>query len=368
MKTKIREVIEKHGKDLLKYPNVIGFSNLPQKRIRRGKVVDELVLRVYVTRKVPEHLLRKDEVIPKEIEGVRTDVVEIGRIKKLQGYRERYRPAPCGVSTSRADQNAAGTIGWFMVDEDGNIYLLSNNHVWANENNASQGDPLIQPGLLDGGDPEQDIIAELYDWINIDFTGNPNTVDAALATPIDLSQVYMSIMEIGGITGKGDPALNVIAKKVGRSTGYSEGTIIDVNATLNVEYDSGTALFQDVFIVQSDNVIVQPGDSGSPILDGEGRFIGLLFAGNEEGTTFVGCKASNIEAEFQNKLGKKIWILLANAYPPFHKEVVYEVQKVYPSSLEVMGLSLQMIMQFMVFTAMIGFVNLITKEAVKIEW
>jgi len=363
---KIREVIEKHGKELLKYPNVIGFSNVPQPRIKKGKVIPkEQVLRVYVTRKIPKEQLKPSELIPSEIEGVKTDVVEIGRIKKLQGYRERYRPAPAGVSTSRADQNVAGTIGWFMVDEDGNIYLLSNNHVWANENNASRGDPIVQPGLLDGGDPENDVIAELYDWIDIDFTGNPNIVDVAIATPLDLSQVYMSIMEIGGITGKADPSLDVIAKKVGRSTGYSEGTIIDVNATLNVEYDSGTALFQDVFIVQSDNVIVQPGDSGSPILDGEGRFIGLLFAGNEEGTTFVGCKTSNIEAEFQNKLGKKIWILLANAWPPFQREI--QIQKMYPSSLEIMGMSLQMIMQFMVFTAMIGFVNLITKKALQLS-
>ena len=358
---KIREVIEKHGKELLKYPNVIGFSNLPQKRIRRGKVVDELVLRVYVTRKVPEHLLRKDEIIPKEIEGVKTDVVEIGRIRKLQGFRERYRPTPAGVSTSRADQTAAGTIGWFMVDEDGNIYLLSNNHVWANENNAAQGDKIVQPGLLDGGDPENDVIAELYDWIDIDFTGNPNTVDVALATPIDLSQVYTSIMELGGITGKADPVQGGKAKKVGRSTGYTEGIITDVSATLNVEYDSGTALFQDVFIVEGEN-IVQAGDSGSPVLDENNKFLGLLFAGNDEGTVLIACKASNIETAFQSKLGKKIWILLANAYPPFRTEV--QVQKVYPSSLEVMAMSFNMMAQFMVFTLLLLPITYIMKEAV----
>jgi len=359
---KIREVIEKHGKELLKYPNVIGFSNIPQPRIRKGKVIpEEQVLRVYVTRKVPKEQLKPSELIPPEIGGVKTDVVEIGRIRKLQGFRERYRPAPAGVSTSRADQTAAGTIGWFMVDEDGNIYLLSNNHVWANENNAAQGDPIVQPGLLDGGDPENDVIAELYDWIDIDFTGNPNTVDVAIATPLDLSQVYTSIMVLGGVTGKADPQQDSKAKKVGRTTGYTEGIITDASATLNVDYDSGTALFQDVFIVQGEDVIVQGGDSGSPVLDEQGRFLGLLFAGSDDGKTLVACKASNIESAFQSKLGKKIWVLLANAWPPFQREV--QIQKVYPSSLEVMAMSFNMMAQFIIFTLLLLPITYITKEA-----
>jgi len=359
---KIREVIEKHGKELLKYPNVIGFSNLPQPRIRKGKVIqEEQVLRVYVTRKVSKEQLEPSEIIPPEIEGVKTDVVEIGRIRKLQGFRERYRPAPAGVSTSRADQEAAGTIGWFMIDEDGNVYLLSNNHVWANENNALQGDPIIQPGRLDGGDPENDVIAELYDWIGIDFSGNPNIVDVAIATPLDLSQIYTSIMVLGGVTGKADPVLDAKVKKVGRSTGYTEGIIIDTSATLNVDYDSGTALFQDVFIVEGEN-IVQAGDSGSPVLDEQGKFLGLLFAGNDEGSVFVACKASNIESAFQSKLGKKIWILLANAWPPFQKEI--QIQKVYPTYLETMAMSFSMIVQFMIMFLMTGLITYIMREEV----
>jgi len=363
MKMKIREVIEKHGKDLLKYSNVIGFSNIPQPRIRKGKVIPkEQVLRVYVTRKVPKEQLKPSEIIPPEIEGVKTDVVEIGRIKKLQGYRERYRPSPAGVSTSRADQNAAGTIGWFMVDEDGNVYLLSNNHVWANENNAAVGDPIIQPGRLDGGDPVNDVIAELYDWIDIDFSGNPNTVDAAIATPVDFSKIYTSIMKIGGITGKADPVQGAKAKKVGRSTGYTEGIVTDVSATLNVDYDSGTALFQDVFIVQGEN-IVQPGDSGSPVLDEQKRFLGLLFAGNDDGSVMIACKASNIEVAFQNKLGKKIWILLANAYPPFQVQYVY--QTMYPSTMEIAAMSFNMMAQFMLLYVIVSTATYIIKEAVK---
>lgn len=315
---KIKNVIEKHGKELLKYPNVVGYSNDPQPRIRKGKVVpEERVIRVYVSKKLPKEQLKPSDIIPQEIDGVKTDVVEIGEIKKLVGYRGRYRPAPAGVSTSRADEKAAGTIGWFMVDEDGNIYLLSNNHVWAKENNASVGDPIVQPGIYDGGDPEKDVIGRLYSWVDIMFNLlTPNTVDVAIATPTDLQIIYTSIMELGGITGKALPQQNMKAKKVGRTTGYTEGLITDVNATLKVGYSSGVALFQDVFIVEGQGV-VGAGDSGSPILDENNKFLGLVFAGNDEGSVLVGCKYNNIETELQRKLGKKIWVLLANAYPPF---------------------------------------------------
>lgn len=357
----VKAIVKKHGLD--RYPNVIGYSNKLQYKIRKGQVLPIKCIRIYVTRKVPEHMLRKDEVIPKEVEGIPTDVVEIGKVRALAVYVDRYRPSPCGVSTSRLDETAAGTIGWWVVDEDGNVYLMSNNHVWAKENQGQQGDPLIQPGKLDGGD-EDDVIAKLYDFIPIDFTGNPNYVDLAIAEPLDMSQLYTSIMEVGGVTGKKDPAVDDVAIKVGRSTGKTSGKVIDDSASVNVEYASGQALFDDVFIVQSDQKI-EPGDSGSPILDASYKFMGLLFAGNDEGTVMVGCKQSRIESALQSKLNKKVWVLMANAYPPFRKE--YIVQKVYPSALETMAVSLGLIAQFTTYNAVLATIINVLKDMWEIK-
>jgi len=167
-------------------------------------------------------------------------------------------------------------------------------------------------------------------------------------------------MVLGGVTGKADPQQDSKAKKVGRTTGYTEGIITDASATLNVDYNSGTALFQDVFIVQGEDV-VQGGDSGSPVVDEQGRFLGLLFAGSDDGKTLVACKASNIELAFQSKLGKKIWVLLANAWPPFQREI--QIQKVYPSSLEVMAMSFNMMTQFIVFTLYLSLVIFLIRVA-----
>lgn len=75
---KISEVIEKRELEIYKYPNVVGLG--ASYRMKAGKPTDELCLVVYVEKKVPAAQLSKRDIIPKEIDGVKTDVVEMGRI------------------------------------------------------------------------------------------------------------------------------------------------------------------------------------------------------------------------------------------------------------------------------------------------
>jgi len=66
-------------------------------------------------------------------------------------------------------------------DALGRVYILSNNHVLANSNGASIGDPEYQPGPFDGG-TAADQIATLSDFQVISFAANgTNTIDAAIA-------------------------------------------------------------------------------------------------------------------------------------------------------------------------------------------
>jgi hypothetical protein len=307
--------------NILSYPNVIGYSNQLMPRIRKGKVIhEEKCIRIYVVKKVPESQLKPSEVIPKSLKledgrEVCTDVVEIGKLKALQQLdpKQRYRPAPTGVSTSRADENAAGTVGWYVVTEDGEVYAISNNHVWAAENRGSVGDALVQPARLDGGDPERDVVYTLYDFVPISFSQYAlNTVDVAVAKPVDYSQVYMTILNVGGVTGKRIPNLNEKVVKHGRTTALTEGVVIDTSATVAVEYSTGTAIFTDVIIAEG---IARGGDSGSPVLTAKNEFVGLLFAGSD--TDFVVCKYTNIEQALSSRLGKKVRILIANTPLPF---------------------------------------------------
>jgi hypothetical protein len=313
---------------ILKYPNVIGYSNTLKPKIKAGRVIPEKqCIRVYVTKKVPKEQLKPSEVIPEEIEGICTDVVEVGKIRARQALdpRGRFRPAPAGVSTSRVDEVAAGTVGWYFIAEDGVLLVASNNHVWAKENAGKKGDLLTQPGLYDGGDPSKDALYTLYDFVPIDFSKNAlNATDVAVALPNDYTMVYMNILNTGGITGKRVPSEGEKVKKFGRTTLLTEGVVIDVSATLQVEYDSGTATFTDIIVIQG-TLTSQAGDSGSPVFTEQQEFVGLLFGGSEDGKTSVICKYTNIEAQLTQKLNKRVFTLVAPATPPFFRETAVQV-------------------------------------------
>lgn len=65
--------------------NVIGYSGSMKRRIRDGKeIAGTWVLRVYVTKKEPVGALDPVDVIPRMVDRVEIDLVEIGEIKALK--------------------------------------------------------------------------------------------------------------------------------------------------------------------------------------------------------------------------------------------------------------------------------------------
>jgi len=191
------------------------------------------------------------------------------------------RPVPIGVSTGHPDITA-GTIGCRVTDGT-NVYALSNNHVYANENLASIGDNVLQPGTYDEGVDPDDAIGTLYDFEPIDFDGGGNTIDAAIA--------LCSEETLGNATpfdGYGTPSSTIVTwnllrlrvQKYGRTTGLTSGRIAGINATINVGYDSGTALFVNQILIRPGGFSAG-GDSGSLIVTEQGNNpVGLLFAGS----------------------------------------------------------------------------------------
>jgi hypothetical protein len=204
------------------------------------------------------------------------------------------RPVPIGVSTGHP-AITAGTIGC-RVTGGGSVYALSNNHVYADENQASIGDAVIQPGAFDGGSSPADDIGTLSDFQSIVFsTSADNVIDAAIAvtttgdlgnsTPLGEGGGYgipssttLSVVEIA------DKLLNnqaVSVQKYGRTTGLTKGQVAWINATVNVGYDSGTARFVNQIVI-SPGSFSGGGDSGSLVVtdDDNRNPVGLLFAGS----------------------------------------------------------------------------------------
>jgi hypothetical protein len=209
------------------------------------------------------------------------------------------RPVPIGVSTGHPDITA-GTIGCRVTDGT-NVYALSNNHVYANENLATKfdpddpdvsGDAVIQPGAFDGGSSPADDIGTLFDFEPIVFsTSANNVIDAAIAST--------TVDDLGNSTPSnsyGTPkSMTVVAAvgmrvmKYGRTTEETKGRISAINATLNIGYDTGTARFVNQIVIGGGGFSAG-GDSGSLIVVQKGsdarKAVGLLFAGGG-GTTIA---------------------------------------------------------------------------------
>jgi hypothetical protein len=180
----------------------------------------------------------------------------------------------------------AGTFGALVGDAGGAIYVLSNNHVLADENRLPLGDPIFQPGLLDGGRPGRDRIADLTRFVRLDPQGT-NDFDAAIARASDPAMVSRDILFIGAPAGVAAAQLDMIVHKFGRTTDYTVGRVIDVTADVSVAYDIGTLVFTDQILIRglSEQPFSKAGDSGSLILQrSTNHAVGLLFAGSASHT------------------------------------------------------------------------------------
>jgi len=201
-------------------------------------------------------------------------------------------PVPIGVSTGNANECSAGTIGARVVDGAGNVFALSNNHVYALENAGSLGDDILQPGLYDTKCRlrRNNNIGSLHDLEPLLFGSGTNYIDAAIAasstslldkgTPSDGYGIPSSTIEPNPIPE------STVVQKYGRTTKLTTGIVYAINWAGPVTYDSGTADFENqIVILSTTSPFSNSGDSGSLIVTVGGRNpVGLLFAGDDSGT------------------------------------------------------------------------------------
>src|SRR5262249_2476259 len=124
--------------------NVLGFG--VGFRYTGKNPTGDVAVKVYVREKLPLRLVNASFAVPGDIDGVPTDVEEIGDVI-LHSYAKRYpRPVPSGVAVSNVKFHRSGTLGCLVILNNGKLCILSNNHILANENSAKIGDDIIQPG------------------------------------------------------------------------------------------------------------------------------------------------------------------------------------------------------------------------------
>jgi hypothetical protein len=270
--------------------NVVGVGIGP--KIKKGKETATPSVRFYVERKIPPKAIPRADRLPARIGGVPTDVVQTGRLfaQALPIAQTRLRPAKggCSVGFRATGFVMAGTFGCLVTDGT-TRFILSNNHVLADENALPLNSPIFQPGLLDGGVVPGDRIAKLKKFITIKKLPADNHVDAAIAALDAAGLAVPAILPQVGALGATAPVPASVGMRVhkhGRTTGYTRGRVIDVAADVNISYDFGAARFVDQIIIVGDSgSFSDAGDSGSLIVRRSGnRATGLLFAGSSTHT------------------------------------------------------------------------------------
>jgi hypothetical protein len=290
------EVQNKYNRRLRDIPGVVGFGT---GIAANGKPV----IRVFTRRAgIP--------AIPENLDGITVHVKVTGEFIALSDPAARFdRPVPIGVSTGHPDITA-GTLGARVKDEVGNVFALSNNHVYANINRASIGDNALQPGPYDGGSYPGDEIGILHDfeWIDFSLWGS-NTMDAAIvSTTSDMvgnatlpegygtpNSIIFGDSDRDGYFDNENQLLNLAVQKFGRTTGLTHGQVTEINVTSMVCYANCSnpyfaeyAWFDDQISISGINAeaFSLGGDSGSLVVtDDDNKYpVGLLFAGSSTTT------------------------------------------------------------------------------------
>ncbi len=268
---------------ILDKKNVNGYSEEKQKRYKNGKEVDEEVIRVYVSNKEPVSTLSAKDKIPEKINGIKTDVVELGEIKAQKNHKDKYRPALGGISIGHKDITA-GTLGavlWSSRLEK--PVIISNNHVQADSNKGNIGDPIYQPGPADHERTEKTKIGKLVDFVEI-AENKKNKQDSAIAEVNNLDDVKPNHIDGYGVVTGFDlkPEKNMKIRISSRTKPeISEGQVTDSSATISVNFGDFTAKFSDQILTTP---MSQPGDSGSLGITPKNKIVGLLFAGSQNVT------------------------------------------------------------------------------------
>jgi hypothetical protein len=293
--------LDRVRKQWLRKPGVtavdVGF------KISDNVLTDTLALRVHVAQKKDITELAASEVFndqgnPQSIDGFPVDVIEATYGPSQQApialedvapqvvsRTARTRPIIGGISCGNP-RVTAGTLGAIVYSRDTcKAMILSNFHILAGALAASAGEPIHQPGRLDGG-TSSDRVATLLRY-RIDAQ-----MDAAVAT-IDAGVTFdREVLELGTVSGVREPTLGINVTKSGRTTGVTQGVIDGVSLTVSINYGSDVGvvtLTNQVHIVPRppwpavDYEVSMGGDSGSVWLEeGTNRAVGLHFGGETD--------------------------------------------------------------------------------------
>ena len=205
-------------------------------------------------------------------------------------------PLRMGDSIAHFDVTA-GTLGCF-VEIENEIFVLSNNHVLANANQASTDDDVLWPSPIDNGRAPTDVIGPLAHWVPLDLNpGGLNVLDCAIAKLNDPTNIdRINLYNLPGQAAKqpiSGRAVSPLEQKrvymVGRTSGPREGRIFSISTEVEIAYLVRSlprrVVFQKQITIEGldGSPFARSGDSGAVVFDESWNAVGLVFAVSTDG-------------------------------------------------------------------------------------
>jgi hypothetical protein len=219
-------------------------------------------------------------------------------------HTQRARPAMGGDSISYY-RGGAATLGCLVQDRKDLtcVYLLCDTSgICPASLTPRAGDPVVQPGVRDGGMPSTDIIAEIARWAPVrdDPRYASSNISAALATVRSLADVSPELRGRGFLKGVRPARAGQRVHLVGRTSGQVSGTVLRLAAQWPISWPADQVVgglrntpdtsgyiavpFGDVIECTS---MLNSGDSGAILVDEDNYALGLAFAGSDQFSLFI---------------------------------------------------------------------------------
>ncbi len=262
--------------------------------------------------------------------GLQNQVAQKGYVEmgSSGGNANDYDSRKDGSGREYVNDCCGGTLGALVTDGNGDLYILSNNHVLAESDQARIGDTVVQPALVDlNCNPQAGRTVGALRYV-VPLQSHQTNVDAALAAATPAVDGTGAILQLGpsinGVLTPAAPAagtgetltsgllnqLHVV--KSGRTTGLTCSTVNTVNLSVQVDYYYDCAETQPYYTKTYVNQIGIPGasfadsgDSGALVLDaGNAQPVGLFFASGADDTNH-GFSVANPIQDVLSELGQK---------------------------------------------------------------
>jgi hypothetical protein len=199
----------------------------------------------------------------------------------------KYRPIRPGISISGGNHPGPGSIGCFVTcNQTNRPMLLSNEHVLRAEFGTGQPAnnlPVLQPAKGGTGMIQDKIATYARGILDARMDAAVAYLEQGIQTT-DVLRCGLAMQNAGPM-----PAVGDVVFKQGATSGLTVGEVVSISHTATVPHAKfgGNITFTNQIDVHpikqlNDNFQI-PGDSGSALLDGQFRVIGLMHGGGQGG-------------------------------------------------------------------------------------